>query len=178
MNSNNHGGARPGAGRKAKVYSPFRIIEDHEEAMKKAKEKIPPDWMKSDQADGAPDLHSEEIQNQVDAFLIERGLRQYVPDKLIESYALTLARYIQAEEMISRRGLVADLPRGGVGVSPYVSISMEYNKRSLAIWSQIYQTIRDASSAEGDPVALESPKNSLLDLLEQNRKQDKISSTS
>lgn len=162
MNNNNHGGYRPGSGRKPKNKESIRIVKDHSEALKEAKKARVPDWMESDQLEGNPDLLAKDVKIQLEAWLIERGVRQYVPDDLIDTYSIVFARYVQIEEKISREGFVFRHPKSGaLTASPYVSISIDYNKRMTSLWSQIYQMIRDSSETP-----IEAPQtNSLLELL-------------
>ena len=166
-----HGGARQGAGRKPQKAAAFEVIEAPEAAAEQANQKPAPAWMKRRQLDGRAELSAEEIQHRIDAWMIERGVRQYVPDHLVEMYAMALGRYIQTEEEISKTGFLAKHPTTGAPMaSPYVSMSIEYAKQVQANWWQIYQTIRDNTQDREEPVVLAAPTNSLMDLLAAKKK--------
>lgn len=173
MNSKgtNRGGPRLGAGEKKKNGVPFKVVEPPEAAAEQAKQKPAPAWMKRRQLEGRAALTAEEIQRKIDAWLIERAVRQYVPDHLVEMYSMALARYIQTEEEISKTGFLAKHPTTGAPMtSPYVSMSIEYAKQVQANWWQIYQTIRDNTQDREEPVVLTAPTNSLMDLLAAKKK--------
>lgn len=172
MNSKgtNHGGKRRGSGQKPKNATAFRVIEAPETAAEQAEKKESPDYMRRKQLDGRAELLADEIRKKIDAWLIERGVRQHVPDHLVEMYAMALGRYIQTEEEVSKTGFLAKHPTTGAPMtSPYVSMSIEYSKQVQGHWWQIYQTIRDATAADEQPQVLASPTNSLMDLLAAKR---------
>lgn len=162
-----NGGTRRGAGEKPKKnVTQLKVVELPECAIEQAKKKPTPEWMRRKQMDGRAKLQAEEIKQKIDAWMIERAVRQFVPDHLVEMYAMALARYIQTEEEISKTGFLAKHPTTGAPMtSPYVSMSIEYSKQTQSIWWQIYQTIKDATAASETPVLMAAPTNSLMDLL-------------
>lgn len=168
MNSKgtNNGGTRRGSGPKPKKAAIFKIVTSEEAAAEEAKKKPTAAYLRRQQLEGRADLQAEEIKLRIDAWLIERGVRQYVPDHLIEMYCMALARYIQTEEEVSKTGFLARHPTTGAPMtSPYVTMSIEYSKQVQAHWWQIYQTIKDATEADAEQQVLAAPTNSLLDLL-------------
>ena len=168
MNSkgNDRGGARSGTGPKPRIGAKFKVVETPETAAEQAKRKPTPDYMRRKQLEGRADLQAEEIKQKIDAWLIARGVRDHVPDHLVEMYAMALARYIQTEEEVSKTGFLAKHPTTGAPMtSPYVSMSIEYSKQVQAYWWQIYQTIKDATANDEEPQVLTAPTNSLMDLL-------------
>lgn len=71
-------------------------------------------------------------------WLKDRGVIRHVNPKLIEQYSISMARFIQAEEMISRKGMIGKHPTTQADtISPYISSSEKYNKLALAAWGQI-----------------------------------------
>lgn len=172
MNSKgtDRGGARRGTGPKPKKAAAFEVIEAPEAAAEQANQKEAPAWMKRRQLEGRTELSAEEIQHRIDAWLIERGVRQFVPDHLVEMYAMALARYIQTEEEVSKTGFLAKHPTTGAPMtSPYVTMSIEYSKQVQAHWWQIYQTIKDATAGDENPQVLAAPTISLMELLAAKR---------
>ena len=166
----NHGGDRIGSGRPKRSGLPFQIIEAPETAAEQAKRKPTPDYMRRQQMDGRAKLQAEEIKQKIDAWLIERGVRQHVPDHLVEMYAMALARYIQTEEEVSKTGFLAKHPTTGAPMtSPYVTMSIEYSKQVQGNWWQIYTTIKEATAGDEKPQELAAPTNSLMDLLAAKR---------
>lgn len=168
MNSkgNDRGGARQGSGPKVKKGVAFKIVSTQEAAAEAAAKKPTPDYLRRRQLEGRADLQAEEIQHKIDAWLIERGVRQHVPDHLVEMYSMALARYIQTEEEVSKTGFLAKHPTTGAPMtSPYVTMSIEYSKQVQAHWWQIYTTIKDATAGDENPQVLAAPTNSLMDLL-------------
>jgi hypothetical protein len=165
-----NGGPRRNSGEKKKNGLPFRIIEAPETAAEQAKKKPTPDYMRRQQMDGQAKLKAEEIKQKIDAWLIERGVRQHVPDHLVEMYAMALARYIQTEEEVSKTGFLAKHPTTGAPMtSPYVTMSIEYSKQVQGNWWQIYTTIKEATAGDEKPQELAAPTNSLMDLLAAKR---------
>lgn len=165
-----NGGPRRNSGEKKKTGLPFQIIEAPETAAELAAKKPTPDYMRRQQMDGRAKLQAEEIQHKIDAWLIERGVRQYVPDHLVEMYSMALARYIQTEEEISKTGFLAKHPTTGAPMtSPYVTMSLEFSKQVQAHWWQIYTTIKEATARDEKPQELAAPTNSLMDLLSAKR---------
>lgn len=162
-----NGGKRLNQGSEPKKKSAaFRIVELPETAAEMAKQRPTPDWMRRQQMDGRAKLQAEELKQRIDAWLIERGVRQHVPDHLIEMYSMALARYIQVEEEISKNGFLAKHPTTGAPMtSPYVTMSLEFSKQVQADWWQIYTTIKEATAGDKNPEVLEQPTNSLMDLL-------------
>ena len=166
-----NGGERRNSGPKPKVNATtFDVVELPETAAEKAAGIPTPAWMKRKQMEGRAELAAEELKQRIDAWLIERDVRRHVPDHMIEMFAMALARYIQTEEEVSKYGFLAAHPTTKAPMtSPYVTMSIEYGKQVQATWWQIYQTIKDATAAEGEPMMMASPANDLIDLLKRKK---------
>lgn len=68
-----------------------------------------------------------------------------VSKQLIEQYAMSVARWIQTEELISEYGFLAKHPTTGQAIaSPYVAMSQNYMKQVNQIWYQIYQIVKES----------------------------------
>ena len=150
----NRGGARIGAGRKSKS------LNDKISEGKSAKvlnvptdlqgEDVPPvrEYLKSPQAKGK-DLIAEEIYIKTYSWLKEQGCEKAVYSQLVEQYAMNVARWIQAEELISATGFLAKHPTTGNAIaSPYIGISQTYMKQSQQIWYQIFQIVKENSTGD------------------------------
>ena len=150
----NRGGARIGAGRKSKS------LNDKISEGKSAKvlnvptdlqgEDVPPvrEYFKTPQANGK-DLIAEEIYIKTYSWLKEQGCEKAVYSQLVEQYAMNVARWIQAEELISATGFLAKHPTTGNAIaSPYIGISQTYMKQSQQIWYQIFQIVKENSTGD------------------------------
>ena len=79
----------------------------------------------------------------------KRGCDKLVSQQLVESYAVSCARYIQCEEAISEFGFLAKHPTTGNAIaSPYVQMSQSYMKQVNNTWYQIYSIVKDNGSAD------------------------------
>ena len=158
-NGQQRGGARRGSGRKPKTTIPFEVLP----AAEGIDRKDLPSYMRRNQRPGESKLLAPEIYADVMAWLKDHKVDGHVTEHAIEIYSMSLARWIQAEEAISRTGFLAKHPTTGAPIaSPYVAIANDYQKQTQAAWFTIYQMIKDATDGKEKP---EEPTNSLLDLL-------------
>lgn len=89
-------------------------------------------------------------------------------NRLIEQYAMSVARWIQCEEAISEYGYLAKHPTTGNAIaSPYVSMSRDYKKQVNADWFQIYQIVRENCATEFEG---KNPQDDLMERLLRARK--------
>lgn len=132
------GGQRPGAGRKPKAVTEkyangnpggrkLTVMDfgDTTEALQGVE--MPPvkDYLKATQKDGTITC-AEEIFKETWSWLHERKCDHIVTSQQIESYAMSVARWIQCEEAITQFGFLAKKPTGTVTSSPYVNMAREY----------------------------------------------------
>ena len=103
----NRGGARPGAGRKPKALTE-KISEGNAAAvlMEPATlegAEVPPvkDFLKSPQKSGR-ELVAEEVYHETFLWLKARGCEKLVTVQMVEQYAMSVSRWIQCEEIVSR----------------------------------------------------------------------------
>lgn len=149
----NRGGARPGAGRKKKP------LAEHIEAGTRATVMRPPnipeltgtempkvkDYLKAEQYFG--ELYAEDIYKETWEWLRQRGCEQFISPMLLEQYAMTSARWIQCEQLISEKSLLSRHPTTSVPIaSPFVSMSQTYMKQSNQLWAIIQQIVREQTS--------------------------------
>ena len=148
-----HGGARAGAGRKKmpemqkKLYG--KAPKKSNGKNLKGAELIPCDcpephsYMTMSTKNASENL-SRQIYDEVYAWLKIRKCEHLVQPQLIEQYALSYARYSQAETAIHQFGLLAkNQNSGNAEPSPFIEISQTYIKQSQNIWLSIYATVKE-----------------------------------
>ena len=152
----NRGGARVGAGKKKQPL--FDKItsgkaENEKVMLKPAKldsKQVPKikDFAKELQADGSS-LQADSIFDETVQWLKERSCDQLVSRQLIEQYAVSAARWIHCESMVSHYGYISEHPTTGNAIaSPYVSMSQSYLKEANCLWQQIFQIVKENCSEE------------------------------
>ena len=168
------GGQRAGSGRKSKPLvdkinagQSAKVMELPAPATFVGAD-VPPvkDYLKAKQKVGG-DLQAEEVYQETYAWLKERGCEKLVNSQLVESYAMSVSRWIQCEEAISEFGFLAKHPTTGAAcASPYVAMSQQYMKQINQVWYQIFQVVKEncASEFEG------SPNDDLMEKLLRSRK--------
>ncbi|HZJ87938.1 MAG TPA: P27 family phage terminase small subunit [Sphaerochaeta sp.] len=94
------------------------------------------------------DFDAEEIYTETWNWLSERRCQDLVSPQLISQYAMAVARWIQCEMAISEYGFLAKHPTTGAAIaSPYVAMSREYMKQINQLWYQIFQVVKENSTA-------------------------------
>lgn len=150
------GGARTGAGRKAKPLTEkiseglaASVLELPKPAEINGTE-MPPvkEYMKRKQRNGKK-MCAVEVYRDTWKWLKERGCEHLVNIQLVEQYAMSVSRWIQCEEAISEYGFLSKHPTTGNAIaSPYVSMSQQYMKQVNQVWYQIYQVVKENCSVE------------------------------
>lgn len=146
------GGARPGAGRKKKNVQPpsaenvIAIYKDGDI------DGLPlPDSLLSQKQGGNIPLEAVGVFYSIFRYLKTCGAEKTVPKELVEMFALSYARWKQAETTISEKSFLAPHPTTGVPyTSPLVQISMTYSKQAQQYWFAIYSLTKDVEKAEED----------------------------
>lgn len=167
------GGARIGAGRKAKSLNDklsegksAKVLNNATADLQGAD--VPPvhEYLKSPQAKGK-DLIAEELYIKTYNWLKEQGCEKAVYSQLIEQYAMNVARWIQAEELISATGFLAKHPTTGNAIaSPYITVSQTYMKQAQQVWYQIFQIVKENSTGDYS----HTPNDDTMELLLNIRK--------
>lgn len=154
----NRGGLpRIGAGRKSKSLDE-KILEGKAKKSEKVTELAPAEpskdmptlkkFMTAKQKNGEK-LQTAEIYSEVWNWLVERGCENLIDKHLLEQYAMSVARWQQCEDYISRLGLVGEHPTtGGEMISVYVKMSQDYQKQINQLRYQIYSIVKENSSLE------------------------------
>ncbi|MEI7961975.1 MAG: P27 family phage terminase small subunit, partial [archaeon] len=85
-------------------------------------------------------------------WLKERNCEKLLPMLLIDQYAMSYARWIQAEQAVSEYGSLGRHPTtGNAQQSPFVMIAQNANKQTLNIWGQIYEIVKENCSSDYRP---------------------------
>ncbi|MBO4278630.1 MAG: P27 family phage terminase small subunit [Spirochaetales bacterium] len=171
-NKGGHGGARTGAGRKKSA------VKDKAEAGNPGGRKLkvldlpendgqmmpkPRAFLSSEQQDQSK-LQAVEIYETTWNWLREIGCASKVSTMLIERYAMSCARWIQCEEIISRDGFLAKHPTTGAPIpSPFVSIAIQYMNQAIRLWNEIFQIVKENCSTDYDKSV--SPNDDMMERL-------------
>lgn len=135
----NRGGKRIGAGRKRNTAD-LTLIKCG--AKNQRKIKPPRKYLSGEQKDGEK-LAAKKIFAEVMDWLRDCHCEGLLPQSLIESYAMAMARHIQAEQYLSSYGLLAKHPTSGEPcTSPFVKISQSYLKEAQLLWSEIFSACK------------------------------------
>ena len=130
----NRGGKRIGAGRKRNPAD-LTLIK----CGAKNQRKFKPRKHLSEEQQGGGKLAAKKIFDEVMDWLRDCHCEGLLPQTLIESYAIAMARHIQAEQYLSQFGLLAKHPTTGEPTtSPFVKISQSYLKEAQLLWSEIF----------------------------------------
>ena len=126
----------------------------------------PSEYLSARQKDGKP-LGADEIYKETWLWLKNRGCDKLVNKRLLESYSLAFARFIQCEEALSTYGLLGKHPTtGGVVASPFASLSQSYQKQANVLWYEIFDIVKQNCTTKFDG----SPQDDLMEQLLRSRK--------
>jgi len=113
----------------------------------------PSEYLFMQQKDGKP-LGADIIFKETWQWLKERGCEKLVNKRLIESYSEAFARYVQCSEAVSHYGLLGKHPTtGGAIASPFVQLSLNYQKQANLLWYEIYGIVKENCTTDftGNP---------------------------
>ena len=111
---------------------------------------VPPvkEYLLAKQKSGT-DMHAKEVYEDTYQWLNARGCETLVSSQLVEQYAMSVSRWIQCEEAISKYGFLAKHPTTGNPIaSPYVAMAQSYMKQVNQVWWQIFQIVKENCSVE------------------------------
>lgn len=150
------GGMRIGSGRKKKSLEE-KLLEGKVSSDKIQKSHADVDdfqvpalknFMTAKQRNGEK-LFSEEIYSEIWQWLKKNNCENLVDNQLIEQYVMSVARWRQCEEYISKLGLIGEHPTtGGEMISVYVKMSQDYQKQINQLRYQIYSVVKENSSVD------------------------------
>ena len=173
----NRGGARPGAGRKPKALKE-KLDAGNPGGRKLTKMDIPEsisgvdmpppgEYLSAMQRDGKP-LGADEIYNKVFSWLAKLGCEKLVNPQMVEQYAVSVARWVQCEEAVTRLGFLGKHSTTGNPIqSPFVHMSQSYMKQSNLLWASIQQIVKENCSVE---IGGSSPENDMMEQLLRSRR--------
>ena len=154
------GGARVGAGAKKKPLADkissgnpggrkLTVMEFKDTADLKGLEMPEPARMlEAIQKDGKA-LVASEIYKSTWIWLNERGCAAFVSPRLLERYAMSVARWIQCEEAVTEYGFLAKHPTTGNAIqSPYVAMGQNYMNQTNRLWMEIFQIVKENCTGE------------------------------
>ena len=107
---------------------------------------MPPvkDYLGALQRDGTK-LCAGDVVRETTEWLKARGCEDAVSSQMVEQYAMSVARWVHLEEMISKYGYIAKHPTTGAPMqSPYVTMAQGYLKQAVAIREEILLLVKDA----------------------------------
>jgi len=156
----NRGGARPGAGRRAKplaekltdgntghrqlTVTKFTTPAD----LEGSEMPEPHEMLSATQRDGST-LQAADIYETTWKWLKARGCAKLISPQLLERYAMSAARWIQCEAIISSTGFLAKHPTTGAAIaSPYVAMSQNYMNQTNRLWYEIFQVVKENCAGE------------------------------
>ena len=153
----NRGGLRIGAGKKNKSLDE-KILEGKVERLivppvinpSKSSADMPElkKFMKARQKNGEK-IQTAKIYEEMWHWLVDRNCEQLVDNQLLEQYAMSVARWQQCEEYISKLGLIGEHPTtGGEMISVYVKMAQDYQRQINQLRYQIYSVVKENSSME------------------------------
>ena len=126
----------------------------------------PGEYLSVQQKDGKP-LGADEIYKETWLWLKNRSCERLVNKRLLESYSMAFARFIQCEDALSKYGLLGKHPTtGGVVASPFASLSQSYQKQANLLWYEIFDIVKQNCTTKFDG----SPQDDLMEQLLRSRK--------
>ena len=162
------GGARPRSGPKPSdaAYDTGMMggVFDFPEPDDLSAEFVPPidDFLLETQKDGSK-LEADKVFTSTYLWLKSRGCENLVPKQLINEYAISVARWIQAERYVSKYGALAMHPTVKSTItSPYVTMSQNYIKQITNTWYQIYTIVKDSGNDMTGGSDTDDPMEKLL----------------
>ena len=126
----------------------------------------PSEYLSAVQRDGKT-LGADEIYKETWLWLKERNCEKLINPRLLESYSEAFARFIQCEKAISSLGLVGKHPTtGGAMASPFVTMSMQYQKQANLLWYEIFDVVKQNCTT----AVTQTPRDDMMEQLLQSRK--------
>lgn len=102
------------------------------------------DYLTAVQRDGT-NLCAEDIVRETNKWLKSQNCENVVSKQMVEQYAMSVARWVHLEEMISKYGYIAKHPTTGAPMqSPYVTMAQSYLKQASTIRTEILLLVRQA----------------------------------
>lgn len=148
-------------------------IPDNLEGADLVGEDMPPvkEYMSAKQRDGKS-LEAGEIYINTLQWLKRLNCDKYVNPQLIEQYSMSVARWLQCEEAITKFGFLGKHPTSGAPIqSPYVAMSQSFMKQANVSWLQIFQIVKENCTVDYKGI---NPQDDLMERLLQARSKGKL----
>ena len=101
------------------------------------------EYLTAVQRDGS-ELCADDVYRQTTAWLKAKGCENVVSAQIVEQYAMSVARWVHLEQMISKYGYIAKHPTTGAPMqSPYVTMAQGYLKQAAALRDEILMLVKD-----------------------------------
>lgn len=107
---------------------------------------MPPvkEYLTAIQRDGS-ELCAADVFSDTMKWLRGKGFDDAVSKQVVEQYAMTVARWVHLEEMVSKYGYIAKHPTTGAPMqSPYVTMAQAYAKQVVMIRDEINRLIKES----------------------------------
>lgn len=102
------------------------------------------EYLTAIQRDGS-ELCAADVFSDTMKWLREKGFDDAVSKQVVEQYAMTVARWVHLEEMVSKYGYIAKHPTTGAPMqSPYVTMAQAYAKQVVMIRDEINRLIKES----------------------------------
>lgn len=122
----------------------------------------PSEMLSETQKDGSV-LQAKEIYQATWKWLDARKCATIISPQLLERYAMSAARWIHCENIITKTGYLAKHPTTNAAIaSPYVTMSQNYMTQTNRLWMEIYEIVK--SNTETDYNNL-NPQDDLMERL-------------
>lgn len=106
---------------------------------------MPPvkEYLTAVQRDGS-ELCADDVYRQTMVWLKAKGCENVVSAQIVEQYAMSVARWVHLEQMISKYGYIAKHPTTGAPMqSPYVTMAQGYLKQATALRDEMLMLVKD-----------------------------------
>lgn len=110
---------------------------------------MPPvkDYLTAVQRDGS-ELCADDVYKQTFEWLKSKGCENAISAQVVEQYAMSVARWVHLEQMITKYGYIAKHPTTGAPMqSPYVTMAQGYLKQASSIRAEILMLVKDSRPA-------------------------------
>ena len=174
----NRGGRRANSGRKRKpafekienntTHRPVTVIEAPDEIPSLVGTDMPKvaDYLSAKQRD-REELIAGEIYKETLVWLKSLKVDHLVSKKIIETYAISCARWQQCQEAITKYGFLGKHPTSGAPIkSPYVAIQNDFFTDIHVAWDKIYQIVKDNCTTDYRST---DPRNDIMEKLLRKR---------
>ena len=124
---------------------------------------MPPvkEYLTETQRDGT-ELCAKQVYEETYKWLVAMKCESFVSLQLVEQYSMTVARWIQCEQAVSKLGFIAKHPTTQAPIaSPYVKMAQDYSRQATIISNEINQIVKDNAERE----TVNNPTEDVMEVL-------------